>query len=196
MDELLLVAQRPVDRTYSLHLTRAGSAELPIGQLHVRGSERFALELENERGRRLVAGFDGQRAWIVPPMRPLPVLVARDPERLHEWLEGNAVEMPFLSLTRALERLKRYELELSEEGEHLRLRGTPPAERWSLRRPRVELRADRASQRIEEVRLSWPTPEGDDRVLRIAYESEQPRDDSLYAHRTHHGPARRVVLRN
>jgi hypothetical protein len=197
LERVLTTLAQPLDRRYSIAIEPAGRLGARLGGVHgeltVRGGERFAVHFSKGLREEHWAGYDGVEAWLVPGPERLPVLVARDPERLEQWMAERGADTPFLALAPLLERLRGYELTLERDGDvdvlsaHRR-----PGQRGP---EQVSVRADASSGELLALTLQGDYV-GASRVRRAAGQVDLKlleRVDlapEFYGHSAHHAPER------
>jgi hypothetical protein len=188
-------AEQDIDRAYKLRI-EVDATTARVGTMTVRGSERFVVAIELERGR-FVFGCDGERSWAVPPLPRLPVRVAPGIGRAGETIAGDAPRLPFYSLARFLRDLPNdYELApaTGAGGDALVIAATPRA-RGNGEPIAVQATIEPSTGAVRELRLTWPMDRPTPSPLSVELEllRDAPLPDSFYRHDDHHAPGRPIV---
>lgn len=203
LDQVLATARKPVERIYDLRVYRAEEAPRQA-RLYGRGDGPFAVVAPAPLGGRLWLGYDGDEAWLVPARGP--VLVAERPSRLEDVLAEVGLPLPLFRLDRWVAELPRhYDLEsrddpfAPEDVPRIQIVGTLRGAVDGLPQ-RVELRANRRTNEIDHLVLSWDADSGGGLGLgveRVAFERRYrgtlPSD--VFRHDSHHAPDRAVLRR-
>lgn len=199
VEKALEAARVAADRLYDVIIERSLPGPPRIeASLFVHGGEKFVVEIPGMPGGTVWAGSNGTVTWLIPALPLLPVLVSEDPRLLDVWMRRQNVQLPFLQVTRVLERMQvYYDLEFSG--------GEPDSEgRVSILGKRreddpllpaeIQLQADPESGTVLDLMLRFggdgplPTP----RSMRFVLVDELPRPPGWYEHPAHHDQGRRI----
>ena len=173
-------------------------------ELYLRGNDYVVSTRAFPKGRLVWSGSHEGQHWVVP--RVGPVLVGGDQSFFEKrGFQANLTETPFLSISKVLERTKRF-YDLTFEPTEERVVGDQ-SYRCSVvtgKRKRdvelaipefVEVWVDAESGFARKIQLKWD-PDGHSRWLEASAEwIDSPRlPDDFFQHQAHHDPQRSVIV--